>query len=234
MRTPQRRNDRMRATALGRVQDFARRAKWLWIAGAVVVMSAVAVVIVAVMKPTGKHEPQTSRAGLNSAPATVAVGADTPPPWPAPVDVSGAVRAAGLPMLGSEGQVEHIHSHLDVVVDGHPVQVPAGIGIDAVHRAISPLHTHDTSGVIHIESPVQRQFSLGEFFSEWGVSLSADNIGALRAVGDKTLRAYVNGTLRTGNPAAITFEPHDEIALIYAVPQPGETIPASFDFPRGD
>ena len=63
--------------------------KWLWIAGAVVVTAALAVVIVAVMKPTGKHEPQTSRAGSNSAPATVAVGADTPPPWPAPVDVSG-------------------------------------------------------------------------------------------------------------------------------------------------
>ena len=104
--------------------------KWLWIAGAVVVTAALAVVIVAVMKPTGKHEPQTSRPGSNSAPATVAVGADTPPPWPAPVDVAAAVRAAGLPMLGSEGQVEHIHAHLDVVVDGHPVQAPAGIGID--------------------------------------------------------------------------------------------------------
>jgi hypothetical protein len=222
----------METAALGRVQDFARRRKWRWITGGVVVTSAV--VVVAVIKTTEKHEPQPSQAGLNGAPATVAVGADTPPPWPAPVDVTGAVRAAGLPLLGSEGQVEHIHVHLDVVVDGHPVQVPAGIGIDPVHRAISPLHTHDTSGVIHIESPVQRQFSLGEFFSEWGVSLSADNISALRAVGGKTLRAYVNGTLRTDNPAAVTFEPHDEIALIYGVPQAGETIPARFDFPRGD
>jgi hypothetical protein len=203
-------------------------------AGGVVVMAALAVVIVGVLKPTGKQEPQTSRAGLNSAPATVAVGADTPPPWPAPVDVTAAVRAAGLPMLGSEGQVEHIHAHLDVVVDGQPVQVPAGIGIDSINRAISPLHTHDTSGVIHIESPVQRQFSLGEFFSEWGVSLSADNIGALRATDGKTVRAYVNGTLQPGNPAAIVFAPHDEIALIYGVPQAGETIPTSFDFPRGD
>ena len=224
----------METAALGRVQDFARRRKWLWIAASVVVTSAVAVVIVAVIKTTEKHEPQTFQAGLNSAPATVAVGADTPPPWPAPVDVTGAVRAAGLPMLGNERQVEHIHAHLDFVVDGHPVQVPAGIGIDPVHRAISPLHTHDTSGVIHIESPVQRQFSLGEFFSESGVSLSADNIGALRATGGKTLRAYVNGTLRTGNPAAITFEPHDEIDLIYGVPQADETPSARFDFLRGD
>ena len=67
-----------------------------------------------------------------------------------------------------------------------------------------------------------------------GVSLSADNIGALHAADGTTVRAYVNGTLRTGNPAAIMFEPHDQIALIYGVPQAGETIPAHFDFPRGD
>ena len=184
---------------MGRVQNFARRMRWLWIAGGVVVTVALALVIVAVMKPTGKHEPQSAAAGLNSAPATVAVGADTPPPWPAPMDVAAAVRAAGLPMLGSEGQVEHIHAHLDVVVDGHPVQLPAGIGIDPVHRAISPLHTHDTSGVIHIESPVQRQFSLGEFFSEWTVSLSADNIGSLHAADGKTC-----GHMSTAHCAAAT------------------------------
>ena len=96
------------------------------------------------------------------------------------------------------------------------------------------MHSHDTSGVIHIESPVQRQFSLGEFFSEWGVSLSADNIGALHEADGKTVRAYVNGTLRTGNQAAIIFAPHDQIALIYGVPRAGETIPAHFDFPRGE
>src|SRR6478609_10524107 len=100
-----------------------------------------------------------------------------------------------------------------------PVQVPAGIGIDPVHRAISPLHTHDTSGVIHIESPVQRQFSLGEFFSEWGVSLSADNIGGLRATDGNSVRVFVNGAPRSGNPAAIMFNQHDEIALLYGTPK---------------
>src|SRR6185369_5083876 len=99
---------------------------------------------------------------------------------------------AGLPMLNSEGNVEHIHVHLDVLNDGQPVRVPANIGIDLAHGAISPLHTHDDTGVVHIESPVKRQFSLGEFFSEWGVSLSANNIGGLRATGDKRVRVYVN------------------------------------------
>ncbi|HEX2401443.1 MAG TPA: hypothetical protein VHJ79_15875 [Mycobacterium sp.] len=92
--------------------------------------------------------------------------------------------------------VEHIHAHLD-----------------RASGTISPLHTHDATGVIHIESPVKRQFSLRELFSDWDVSLSTDNIGALRAADGTSLRVFVNGTQRTGNPAAITFGPHDEIAV---------------------
>jgi hypothetical protein len=138
-------------------------------------------------------------------------------------------------MLSAEGNVEHIHAHLDVLVDGHAVEVPADIGIDRSQGSISPLHTHDGSGVIHIESPVKRQFSVGEFFTEWGVGLSADNIGGLRPADGKTVRVFVNGTeQRTDNPAAIVFGPHDEIALVYGVPQPGQNIPAKYDFPAGD
>src|SRR5277367_4906027 len=67
--------------------------------------------------------------------------------------------------------------------------------------------------------------SLGEFFSEWQVSLSEDNIGALRAGGGKVVRVFVNGTQRNGNPGAIMLGAHDEIAVLYDRPQSGETIP---------
>ena len=66
------------------------------------------------------------------------------------------------------------------------------------------------------------------------MSLSADNIGGLRATDGKSVRVYVNGESRTGNPAAITFNQHDEIALLYGTPKLGETIPATYDFPPGD
>jgi len=137
-------------------------------------------------------------------------------------------------MMSAEGQVEHIHAHLDVLVDGKAVPVPANIGIDLRTGRMSALHTHNDSGVIHVEAPARRQFSLGEFFTEWGVSLSDNNIGALRAGDDKTVRVFVNGTLREGNPAAIMFGPHDEVALVYGVPQPGENIPAKYEFAPGE
>jgi hypothetical protein len=211
------------------------RGAWPWIGAGVVIVAVIAVVVfVTVTKSPGQHTTPTASASLSDPPATVAVGADTPPPWPAPADAAAAVAAAGLPMLGSEGNVEHIHSHLDVLVDGQPVVVPADIGIAPKHGTISPLHTHDGTGVIHIESPVKRQFSLGEFFSEWQVSLSPDNIGGLRADDGKVVRVFVNGKPQTGSPAAIMLGAHDEIAVVYGTPRPGESIPSTYGFPAGD
>lgn len=234
-KSPQNESDASRAArkATSRARFGGRASGWLWIA-ATAAVAALLVVVVVTMR-TGSHRtPHTAEADLNNPPATAAAGADTAPPWPVPADAAAAVRAAGLPMLNSEGAVEHIHAHLDVLVDGQAVPVPADIGIDRTHGTISPLHTHDAAGVIHIESPVKRQFSLGEFFSEWDVSLSTDNIGALRAAEGKSLRVFVNGTQKTGNPTANTFDPHDEIAVVYGIPQPGETTPSKYDFPAGD
>jgi hypothetical protein len=143
------------------------------------------------------------------------------------------MRAAGLPRLSREGSVEHIHAHLDVRVNGQPVEVPAMIGIDRSGRGISPVHTHDSTGVIHIESPVKRTFTLGEFFTEWDVGLSTDSIGGLRADDGKSLRAFVNGKPVTGNPAALPINAHDEIVLIYGASEPGESIPGHYDFASG-
>ncbi|SEP53340.1 hypothetical protein [Amycolatopsis saalfeldensis] len=220
--------------AVAQARAGSRRNGLLWGGAAVIVVALLVAVIVAVTNSAGTKQADTAATNLNNPPATTAVGRNAPPPWPAPADAAAAVRTAGLPMLTAEGNVEHIHAHLDVRVDGQPVEVPPYLGIDQTRGSISPLHTHDTTGVIHIESPVKREFTLGELFSEWDVSLSADNIGALHATDGKTLRVYVNGTLRGGNPAAITFNAHDEIVLIYGAPQPGESVPSRYDFPAGD
>jgi hypothetical protein len=207
---------------------------WWIVAGGIVAVTSALVLLLTIAKPTGgQRASPTNGPDINDLPATVAAGGYTAPPWPAPADATAAVNAAGLPMLGREGNVEHIHAHLDVLVDGQAVPVPADIGIDVHRRTISPLHTHDASGVLHIESPVKRQFSLGEFFSEWQVSLSEDNLGGLRTGGGNVVRVFVNGTQQNGNPGAIMLGAHDEIAVLYDRPQPGETVPRSYDFSGG-
>ncbi|WP_325096849.1 hypothetical protein [Mycolicibacterium vinylchloridicum] len=217
------------------VRSSGRGGSLIWIAISAVVLAALlVVVIVSITRHAGGRKVNTDAASLDHPPAVTAVGVDSSPPWPAPGDTVAAVAAAGLPMLTQEGAQEHIHAHLDVLVDGQPVAVPANIGVDQRRGRISPLHTHDDSGVIHIESPVKRQFSIGELFSEWQVSLTADNIGALRAGDGKVLRVFVNGKQQAQDPAAFLFNTHDEIAIVYGVPRTGENIPAKYDFAEGE
>lgn len=223
------------AKAVARARSGRRSGRMWWAGVGVVVAAAIAaVVIITSLKSTEQRALNGAWPDINNPPTTMGVGGYTAPPWPAPNDASAAVAAAGLPMLRREGNVEHIHTHLDVLVDGAPVTVPANIGIDMRRRAISALHTHDESGVIHIESPVRRQFSLGEFFSEWLVSLSADNVGGLRAGDGKVVRVFVNGTQRSGNPGAIMLGAHDEVAVIYGTARADETIPSRYDFRNGE
>ncbi|MGA5298338.1 hypothetical protein ACPCHT_00335 [Nucisporomicrobium flavum] len=171
---------------------------------------------------------------MPAAPRTDSQGRTSAPPWPAPTDVAAAVKAAGLPMLGEEGAVAHFHAHLDVIVDGRAVPVPAGIGVDDVNQRISPLHTHGDDAIIHVESPVQATFTLGQFLTEWQVSAGADHLGGLRAGGDRLFRAYVDGTPVEGDPSAIVLAEHQEIALVYGTAAQHAGPPASYAFPAGE
>ncbi|MDJ0342343.1 hypothetical protein QMK19_21655 [Streptomyces sp. H10-C2] len=173
-------------------------------------------------KPTASHSP--------SATATDTAGAAAVT-WPAPADAAASVKAAGLPMLGAEGQALHIHSHLDILVDGKPVQVPANIGIDLKQQKISPLHTHDTTGIVHIESPVQADFTLGQFMTEWNAPFGKDKLGALKTGGGNELHVYVNGKEQTGDPAALKLADHQEIAVVYG--KAGQKFPTSYAWPAG-
>jgi hypothetical protein len=131
--------------------------------------------------------------------------------------------------------VLHIHQHLDLFVNGRRVQVPACIGIDPQLQFISPLHTHDTTGVLHVESPEPTAFTLGQFFEVWGVPLSARQIGGLRVGGGKVLRAWVNGRPLAGDPAALRLASHQQIVLAYGTAgQMPARPPSSFEFGPGE
>jgi hypothetical protein len=167
-------------------------------------------------------------------PTVSALGRTSYPPWDAPADASAAVAAAGLPMLGEEGNAVHIHAHLDIIVNAAPLQVRADIGVDEARQKISALHSHDTTGVIHIESPTKpATFTLGQFFAEWRVSLSADHLGGLTADGTHHLKVYVNGTLHDGDPVGIVLAAHDEIAIVYGTDAQQATVPHTYQWSNG-
>lgn len=159
-----------------------------------------------------------------------------PAPWQAnnaADSLKARLTAIGLPALTAEGEVLHIHQHLDVFVNGQKLEIPADIGIAS--GFISPVHVHDTGGVIHIESPTKQDFFLGQLFAVWGVNLDVNLIGGYKADDTNKLHVYVNGQLYSGNPRDLKLEAHQEIAVTFGtdsqLPNP---IPSSFTFPTGE
>jgi hypothetical protein len=151
-----------------------------------------------------------------------------PPPWNnGTATLPDRLQPLGLSQLSAEGTVLHIHQHLDLYVDGKKVPVPAEIGIYA-NQWLTELHTHDTTGVIHVESPTQRNYDLGQFFGVWGLKLTPRCVGG--ACGKLTW--WVNGQQQTGDPANLVLKSHQEIVL--AVGTPPTAPPRSYKFPAGE
>ena len=140
---------------------------------AVVALIAAAVIAVVVTRggsSTAAVVPDQSQlVGLQTGPAPWNPGLDTLPD---------RLDAVGVHALTNEGQVLHIHQHLDIFVNGKHEPVPQGVGIYA-GQFLTELHTHDPTGIIHVESPVAKHFDLGQFFGVWGVRLNARCIGRL-------------------------------------------------------
>jgi len=180
--------------------------------------------------------------------ATPATGAL---PWPAPPDPLQLARDAGLVPRTKEFFDYHVHAHLDIFVNGEPVPTPAGLGIDTENPAvrhgqledgsdtyggidppckqpcISPLHTHDNTGVLHTESARSTPNRLGQLFTQWAVRLDQNCVGGYCRP-DASVLVYVDGTLYDGDPAAIELTDGKEIAIVIGTPP--EKIPASFAF----
>ena len=148
-------------------------------------------------------------------------------------------KVDGIGCSSSEQTLFHIHTHLTIFVNGSPRQVPAGIGIPgakAQNTAQGPfigsgtcfywLHTHAADGIVHIESPVQRTYTLGNFFDEWGQPLGPGQVGP-----DKGhVTAIYNGHLYEGNPRDIPLTKHAQIQLEVGTPR---VAPETVTFPNG-
>ncbi|MDQ3975193.1 MAG: hypothetical protein M3264_01575 [Thermoproteota archaeon] len=128
----------------------------------------------------------------------------------------------------------HIHAHLDIFINGETYPVPSNIGI-IPNQCIYWMHTHDDTGVIHIESPEDRNFTIGEFFDIWGQTFDNsqifDNIAGENI--NNALNVYVNGKkVNAGTDfRQIPINAHDKITIVYGMPP--DPIPSRYAFPEG-
>ena len=212
-----------------RRQEAARvRRRRLGIAAVLAAVLVAGIGGLAVSAANRDRQPATSPgllAGLQTSPA----------PWGAnTADLAERLRAIGIPAHSPmEGTAVHNHQHLDLYDDGRKLLVPAGIGIDPA-VGYAPLHTHDPSGVIHVESPTVRTYTLGEFFAVWGVRITSSCLGGYCAGGGRQLRLFVDGRADRGDPTTLALAPHQELVVAFGtaaqLPSP---IPSTYQFPPG-
>jgi hypothetical protein len=128
---------------------------------------------------------------------------------------------------------------LTVFVDGAPRRIPYGVGIAGAQTSQTPvgpyvgggncfywLHTHAADGIIHIESPIERTFTLGDFFDVWGQKLGPAQVGPSTGA----VTAIYNGRVYRGNPRDIPLTAHAQIQLEVGAPL---VAPVAVTFPAG-
>ena len=222
-----------------RAEEARRRRRRLWLAAAgaavVVIAAAVGITLAVTGGSSGNGLPLAALSTLGNLQPAPAAGPAGPEgiPIPSGAALAGTSTAAtgqavdGISCQTAEQTVFHIHAHLTVFVNGSARQIPAAIGIpgaQATQTAQGPfiesgncfywLHTHAPDGIIHIESPVQRTYTLGNFFDEWGQSLGPDQVGPARG----HVVAIDNGQVYTGNPRDIPLTAHAQIQLQIGTP----------------
>jgi hypothetical protein len=128
--------------------------------------------------------------------------------------VSGAFSPTTPPAapVHEEKIVMHQHATLSIRIDGRSVTVPADIGINPRFYkdhsydtygmkmpnmpsmpVMAPTHTHDTSGLIHMESTAVRDYTLSDLFNVWGAKFTDTCIMDNCNDGTKTVKVFVNG-----------------------------------------
>jgi hypothetical protein len=142
-------------------------------------------------------------------------------------------KAVGSVQCNSGEQLAtHYHAHLTILAAGTPVTVPANIGITST--CFYWLHTHDDSGVIHIEAPADqknRTFTLADFFQVWGQPLSSHQVATITLASDQKLIAYVDGKVYDGDPNSIPLKSHTQVVL--EITPPTVDPPPTYTFAPG-
>ena len=215
----------MHAAALRAAESRRRRRRRLILWSSTGAAVVAAVVVIALIVSSSSHAPAPSSSAAAAAPALgpegmavesgTVLAANT-------TDASGSTRD-GISCDTGEGAAEHIHTHLAVYVDGRLRPLPVGIGVVApsVEGAGTPdafaqatrcyywLHVHASDGVIHVEAPTKRPFTLGQVFAVWRQSLSSTDVAG--ATGRQTV--YVDGKVVTGDPSRIALGPREDIQI---------------------
>lgn len=101
--------------------------------------------------------------------------------------------------------VMHIHPHLAIEIDGKQKNLVKDIGISPTcERAI---HTHEDTGEIHVESQIQRDYTLGDFMELWGEPIEREGYALMMSVDDQPSQEFGKLILKEKQQIKLTYVP---------------------------
>jgi hypothetical protein len=194
----------------------AGRRRRLQIGGGVGLLAVIVAVVVVLIVSSGGGGGTSSTASSGDSSASDIGLSIGPAPWkPEYSFLAQRLSAYNFPQQTDVGY--HVHAELKVYINGKQTTVPANLGIDPQGRFISPIHTHDTSGVVHMESTKYYPFTLGEFINIWGVKFTNDQLGQYKTGDGNVLQLWVNGK-QVSDPVNYQMKAHDIMILGYGKP----------------
>jgi hypothetical protein len=219
------RRQRKAAALRAEQQRQERRRRLLVIGGSAVVAIALLAGIAIAVAAGGSSSPSASSSQstlINGALGPEGIALENGPDLASLDKAANGQIVDGVQCQSAEQVAYHIHARLQVVVNGDARRIPLGIGV--VEPQLSQtdtgplagatqcyywLHTHATDGIVHIESPTKKPYTLGTFFAIWGQPLSRTQVGP--AKGDVT--AFVNGKKYSGALSTIELSEHEVVQL---------------------
>ncbi len=119
----------------------------------------------------------------------------------------------GIPCQQMEGTVEHIHQHVRILDHGKQIRIPEDVGRPIVGQCFYWIHTHTPDGIVHVEAPSFRTFTLGNFFDIWGQPLSATDVAGARPKKNERVVVWIGGARYTGDPRKIELIQHLDVTI---------------------
>ena len=189
---------------------------WAWVVGGAILVAAIAIVAAIVITQNGSSSGGTSGGGtpavITERNSTAKFDPVSQGTWPPNYDnLQQAITAMGLPASSATMlYATHFHVHITLYVDGRKTPIPSQVGIDPNTQTLAAIHTHDDTGIIHMEAG-EKNFAppLQDVFNVWGVRFNKDCIGGYCG----GVEMWVNGTPNT-QLGQLTLENHQVITIV--------------------
>jgi hypothetical protein len=133
-------------------------------------------------------------------------------------DVPAGAPVDGIRCDQMEGSVLHIHQHLAIRDHGKPIGIPDDIGRPLIAQCFYWIHTHTPDGIIHVESPTFRTFTLGDFFDIWGQPLTRNDVAGAKLKKGESIVVWVDGHRFSGDPRTIELTQHLDVTIQVGAP----------------